>query len=67
MKLDRAIRIVIAALILLVFFVGIAAIIFLTESALNVWDRLLAGPRFILYGYVVSCSTGMRELRSGPR
>jgi GTP-binding protein EngB required for normal cell division/uncharacterized protein (DUF697 family) len=52
MKLDRAIRIVIAALILLVFFVGIAAIIFLTESALNVWDRLLAGPRFILYGYV---------------
>jgi len=52
MKLDRAIRIALAALILLVFFVGIAAIIFLTESALNVWDRLLAGPRFILYGYV---------------
>jgi GTP-binding protein EngB required for normal cell division/uncharacterized protein (DUF697 family) len=52
MKLDRAIRIALAALILLVFFVGIAAIIFLTESALNVWDRLLAGPRFILYGYM---------------
>lgn len=52
MKLDRAIRIAAAALILLVFLVGIAAIIFLTESALNVWDRLLAGPRAFLYGYV---------------
>jgi GTP-binding protein EngB required for normal cell division/uncharacterized protein (DUF697 family) len=54
MKLDRAIRIALAALILLVFFAGLAAIIFLTESALNVWDRLLAGPRVLLYGYVAA-------------
>ena len=52
MKLDRAIRVLLAAVVLLVFVIGIGAIIFLTESALNVWDRLLEGPRILLYGYV---------------
>ena len=52
MKLDRFIRIVIAALILLVFVVAIAALLFVTESALNVWDRLVEGPKALLYGYV---------------
>ena len=51
MKLDRFIRSVLALLILLVFVIGIAAIVFLTESALNVLDRLLEGPRIFLYGY----------------
>ena len=51
MKLDRFIRSVLALLILLVFIIGIAAIVFLTESALNVLDRLLEGPRIFLYGY----------------
>jgi GTP-binding protein EngB required for normal cell division len=52
MKLDRFIRIVAAALILLVFIVAIAATLFVTESALNVWDRLVEGPKLLLYGYV---------------
>ncbi len=52
MKLDRFIRIVVALLILLVFIVAIGAMLFLTESALNVWDRLVEGPGAVLYGYV---------------
>ncbi|MDH3531476.1 MAG: 50S ribosome-binding GTPase [Gammaproteobacteria bacterium] len=52
MKLDRFIRSVLALLILLVFIVAVAALLFVTESALNVWDRLVAGPRIFLYGYV---------------
>lgn len=52
MKLDRFIRIVAAALILLVFIIAIAATLFVTESALNVWDRLVEGPKLLLYGYV---------------
>jgi GTP-binding protein EngB required for normal cell division len=52
MKLDRFIRLSIGLLVLLVFIVAIAALLFVTESALNVWDRLLEGPRLLLYGYV---------------
>jgi len=52
MKLDRFIRIVVALLILLVFIVAIGAMLFLTESALNVWDRLEEGPKAFFYGYV---------------
>jgi len=52
MKVDRLIRIVISAVILLLFIVAIAATLFLTESALNVWDRLVEGPKVLLYGYV---------------
>ncbi len=52
MKLDRLIRITIALIVLLVFVVAIAALLFVTESALNVWDRLVEGPRLLLYGYV---------------
>jgi GTP-binding protein EngB required for normal cell division/uncharacterized protein (DUF697 family) len=52
MKLDRVIRIAIAAIVLLVFVIAIGAMVFLTESALNVWDRLVEGPKTLLYGYV---------------
>jgi len=52
MKLDRFIRIAIAVAILLVFIVAMGALLFISESALNVWDRLKAGPAFILYGYM---------------
>ena len=52
MKLDRFIRISIGLIILLVFIIAIAALLFMTESALNVWDRLVQGPRIILYGYL---------------
>ncbi len=53
MKLDRFIRLALGSLILLVFVIAIAALLFVTESALNVWDRLVQGPRLLLYGYLV--------------
>jgi len=52
MKLDRFIRFAIAFIILLVFIIAIAAMLFVTESALNVWDRLVQGPRILLYSYM---------------
>lgn len=52
MKLDRAIRIAIAAVILLIFISAIGAIVYLTDAALNVWDRLLQGPAAFRYGYL---------------
>jgi len=52
MKLDRFLRISIGLIVLLVFIIAIAALLFMTESALNVWDRLVQGPRIILYGYL---------------
>ena len=54
MKVDRFIRLAAGFLILLVFVIAIAALLFVTESALNVWDRLAAGPRLILYGYLAA-------------
>ncbi len=54
MKVDRFLRIALALLIFVAFVVGIAAILFLTESALNVWDRLRAGPPWLLYAYMAS-------------
>ncbi|MDX1480655.1 MAG: GTPase [Woeseiaceae bacterium] len=56
MKLDRFIRLTLGILLALLFVVALAAIIFITESALNVWDRLLEGPRAFLYGYVALLS-----------
>ena len=52
MKIDRVIRAAIALAILVAFVVGVGAILFVTETALNVWDRLLEGPKLLLYGYV---------------
>ena len=52
MKLDRFLRLTVALLIVLVFVIAIAALLFVTESALNVWDRLLQGPRILLYAYI---------------
>src|SRR5210317_2056640 len=52
MKLDRFIRVAIAVVILLVFIVATGALLFISESALNVWDRLKAGPPAFLYAYV---------------
>ncbi|MBT8087386.1 MAG: 50S ribosome-binding GTPase [Gammaproteobacteria bacterium] len=52
MKLDRIIRIAIAAVIALVFVIAIGALLFISESALNVWDRLRDGPPALLYIYV---------------
>ncbi len=52
MKVDRFIRLALGFLILLLFVIAIAALLFVTESALNVWDRLVQGPRLLLYGYL---------------
>ena len=52
MTLDRFIRIVIAVAILLVFIIATGALLFISESALNVWDRLKAGPPALMYAYV---------------
>jgi len=54
MKLDRAIRVALALLIVVVFFIAIGALLFFTQTALNVWDRLLEGPRILLWGYVAA-------------
>lgn len=56
MKLDRFLRLTVGLLVLLVFVIAIAAMLFVTESALNVWDRLLEGPRILLWGYVGTMS-----------
>ena len=52
MKLDKFIRIVLGLAIVVVFFIAIGALLFFTEAALNVWDRLLEGPRMLRWGYV---------------
>ncbi len=52
MKLDRFLRLSIGLFVTLVVVVAIAVMLFVTESALNVWDRLVQGPRILLYGYV---------------
>ena len=52
MKVDRVIRVAIAVVILLAFVIATGALLFISESALNVWDRLQAGPPALLYAYV---------------
>lgn len=52
MKLDRFVRIAIATAIALVFVIATGALLFISESALNVWDRLKAGPPALMYAYV---------------
>lgn len=52
MKLDKFIRIVLGLVIVVVFFIAIGALLFFTEAALNVWDRLLEGPLILRWGYV---------------
>ena len=52
MKLDKFIRIVFGLAIVVVFFIAIGALLFFTQTALNVWDRLLEGPWILRWGYV---------------
>ncbi len=52
MKVDRFIRVAIALTVLVAFLVATGALLFVTESALNVWDRLADGPPFLLYAYI---------------
>ncbi|MEM9402599.1 MAG: GTPase [Pseudomonadota bacterium] len=52
MKLDRFIRLAAGLAILAVFIIAVGALLFVTESALNVWDRLREGPVVLLMLYV---------------
>ncbi len=52
MKLDRFIRVAIAIAVFVAVLVATGALLFVTESALNVWDRLAEGPAFLLYTYI---------------
>ena len=52
MKLDRFIRVAVAVVIVLVFIIATGALLFISEAALNVWDRLQEGPAVLLYSYV---------------
>ena len=52
MKLDKFIRTILGLLIVVVFFIAIGALLFFTQTALNVWDRLLEGPWILRWGYV---------------
>jgi len=53
MKLDRVLRAAAAILIVAVFIIAVGALLFVTESALNVWDRLRDGPAILLWLYIV--------------
>ena len=52
MKVDRFIRVAIAFLILAAFLVATGALLFVTDTAMNVWERLAEGPAVIRYAYV---------------
>ena len=52
MKLDKFIRVVLGLLIVVVFFIAIGALLFFTQTALNVWDRLLEGPWMLRWAYI---------------
>jgi GTP-binding protein EngB required for normal cell division len=54
MKLDRFIRIAIAVAILVVFIVATGGLLYVTDAALRVWDRLAAGPAVFLYLYIAA-------------
>lgn len=54
MKVDRVLRFGAALLIVAIFLVAVGALLFVTESALNIWARLLEGPRVILYAYALT-------------
>jgi predicted GTPase len=51
-KVDRVVRIALAFGILVVFLVATGALLFVTESALNVWERLADAPRLFRYAYL---------------
>lgn len=57
MKVDRFVRLIIALFIALLFLVALAALLFVTESALNVWERLEQGPMPLLYLWVSVVAT----------
>ncbi len=53
MKLDRLIRGLLAVAIVLVVMAAVAILLFVTESALNVWERMSAAPAWFWGGYLL--------------
>ncbi len=51
MKVDRVLRVLLTLAVLLVFVAMLAAMLFITESALNVWDRLRDAPVWLVSAY----------------
>ncbi len=54
MKVDRLIRGLLAFVILVVFLAATGTLLFVTESALNVWDRVERGPAWLPYAYLAT-------------
>jgi hypothetical protein len=52
MKVDRVLRLVVALLIVVLLLALAAALLFVSESALNVWSRLEEGPAILRYAFV---------------
>ncbi|HZD54603.1 MAG TPA: GTPase [Woeseiaceae bacterium] len=52
MKIDRLVRLAIAFLIALLFIIAVAALLFVTQSALDVWERLSKGPAGLAYSWL---------------
>src|SRR6056297_3122662 len=51
MKVDRILRTVLILAVILLFVAVIAGMLFITESALNVWDRLREAPAWLVVTY----------------
>lgn len=51
MKVDRVLRVVLVLAVMLLFVALLAAMLFITESALNVWDRLREAPSWLVVAY----------------
>jgi GTP-binding protein EngB required for normal cell division/uncharacterized protein (DUF697 family) len=52
MKIDRLVRFAIAFVVALLFILAVAALLFVTQSALDVWERLSRGPAGLLYSWL---------------
>ncbi len=59
MSLERNIRKLIALAIIVLTIVGVAAVLYLTDTLLDVWDRLSKGPAAIRYAFWGILSTGL--------
>ncbi len=53
MKVDRVVRIALAILILAIFVAGVGALLFVTDTAMNIWERLEDGPAVFAWFYIL--------------
>ncbi len=57
MKVDRFVRLLIAFFLAILFLLALAALVFVTESALNVWQRLQEGPASLMLLWMSAVAT----------